>query len=75
MAQYIATPSWLGRFFTRIKQVSIEQNILVVQFRDNTNQQFILSEFNNFSIVQNSLFSAKINLSDDSNTCISFLKK
>jgi DNA helicase-4 len=75
MAQYIATPSWLGRFFTRIKRVSIEQSMLVIDFRDNTKLQFRLSEFSNFSVLKNSLFSAEINLSDRNNTCISFLNK
>ena len=75
MAQYIATPSWLGRFFTRIKQVNIEQKMLVIYFRDNTKQQFLLSDFSNFTVLQNRLFSAKINLSDRNNTCISFLNK
>ena len=75
MVQYVATPSWLGRFFTRIKWVSIEQDVLVVHFRDMTKQQFLLSDFSNFSVLQNSLFSAKIYLCDPNNTCISFLKK
>lgn len=75
MLQYSVTPSWLGLFFTRIKHVSLEGNMLVIHFRDNTKQLFSLSEFNNFSVLQNRLFSAKINLSDNANTCISFLNK
>ncbi|WP_457934925.1 UvrD-helicase domain-containing protein [Pseudoalteromonas sp. SCSIO 43210] len=75
MVQYVATPSWLGRFFTRIKWVSIEQDVLVVHFRDMTKQQFLLSDFSNFSVLKNSLFSAKIYLCDPNNTCVSFLKK
>ncbi|MDN3384299.1 UvrD-helicase domain-containing protein [Pseudoalteromonas sp. APC 3358] len=75
MAQYIATPSWLGRFFTRIKHVTIEQERLVVHFRSAPARTFLIKDFYNYSILKNRLFSAKINLCDSSNTSISFLNK
>jgi DNA helicase-4 len=75
MAQYITTPSWLGRFFTRIKHVSIEQNSVVVYFRNNTTQPFLISDFTHFSQLKNRIFSAKLNLSYGRDTSISFLNK
>ncbi|GEB71946.1 DNA helicase IV [Pseudoalteromonas carrageenovora] len=75
MAQYIATPSWLGRFFTRIKHVSIEQTELVVHFKNAQTQRFLIKDFYNFAALNNHVFSAKIILSDDRNTSISFLNK
>ncbi|MEL0649447.1 UvrD-helicase domain-containing protein [Pseudoalteromonas agarivorans] len=75
MAQYIATPSWLGRFFTRIKHVSIEQTELVVHFKNAQTQRFLIKDFYNFAALNNRVFSAKIILSDDRNTSISFLNK
>ncbi|MEL0642640.1 hypothetical protein V6260_18905, partial [Pseudoalteromonas aliena] len=60
IAQYIATPSWLGRFFTRIKKVSIEQEHLDVHFRRAPARTFLIKDLYNYSILKNRLFSAKI---------------
>nr|WP_306287888.1 UvrD-helicase domain-containing protein [Pseudoalteromonas sp. WY3] len=78
MAQYFATPSWLGRFFTRIKLLSIEQESLVIEFKNATKQSFLIKDFNDFSQLQNRIFSAKINLTlgeNSAHTTISFLNK
>jgi len=78
MAQYFATPSWLGRFFTRIKLLSIEQESLVIEFKNATKQSFLIKDFNDFAQLQNRIFSAKINLilgENSAHTAISFLNK
>ncbi len=75
MAQYIATASWLGRFFSRVKQLCLEEHCLVVAFNDASSQSFSLSDFRSFSLLKPRLFSAKLQLADAANTRISFLHK
>lgn len=75
MAQFIANPSWLGRFFTRIKYVTIEQASLVVYFKNKTSYSYPIGEFTNFSQLKKVLFSGKITFITNKSTVISFLNK
>lgn len=75
MAQFIATPSWLGRFFTRISTVTIKQSSLVIHFKNNTSRAYLISDFTNFTQFKKGLFSGKITLNHNKKTVISFLNK
>ncbi|KPZ55670.1 UvrD-helicase domain-containing protein [Pseudoalteromonas sp. P1-7a] len=75
MAQFIATPSGLGRFFTRISTVTIKQNSLVIHFKNNTSRAYLISDFTNFTHFKKGLFSGKITLNHGTKTVISFLNK
>ncbi|BED88777.1 hypothetical protein PspMM1_12450 [Pseudoalteromonas sp. MM1] len=75
MAQFIATPSWLGRFFTRISTVTIKQNSLVIHCKNNTSRAYLISDFTNFTQFKKGLFSGKITLNHSTKTVISLLNK
>jgi len=75
MAQFIAKPSWLGRFFTRINTVTIEQSSLVIHFKNNTSQSYLISDFTNFIQFKTAIFSAKMTIHHGQKTNVSFLNK